>query len=391
MPELRFDTTRLPPIVISGPASRRAINAEARALGLQRLFLVCSPGLRRSTPFVDELAGALGGRLVGVHDSIAAHNPDDQLARPAAVAREAKADCIVSLGGGLAHDIAKALAVMAPSGRGILDFVPDSSGRLSPSAVAARPLPVFTVPSTFSAAEVIGGGAVTDTARREKVLFFHPHLTPRRVFLDGDVVATTPLAILAASGLNAVHHCLEALYAKGHHPVSDALAVAALTELVDILPRLAPDAGTPAVAIFQRAVDASSVSGLTYANASLGVGHAICHSLGGRFGLSHSVANAVILRHSLRFNAGAARAPLARAGRVVCGPAASDETAVESLIVRVDNLCDRLGTPKRLRDIGLPAGSFEAIARDVMADSLTSSNPRPVAPADVIGILEAAW
>ena len=162
-------------------------------------------------------------------------------------------------------------------------------------------------------------------------------------------------------------------------------------ELVDVLPRLAPNAGTPELAIFQRAIDASAVSGLTYANSSLGVGHAICHSLGGRYGLSHAAANAVILRHSLRFNADAARVPLARASRAVCGPAGSDETAVESLIVRVDDLCDRLGTPKRLRDIGLPAGSFEAIARDVMTDSLTASNPRPVAPADVIGILEAAW
>ena len=228
MPELRFDTTRLPPIVISGLASRRAIPAEARSLGLARLFLVCNPGLRRATPFVDELVEALGDRLAGVHGSIAANNPDDQLARPTALAREARADCIVSLGGGVAHDIAKAIALMAPSGRSILDFVPDSSGRLPPSAVAARPLAVFTVPSTFSAAEVVGGGAVTDTVRREKLLFFHPHLTPRRVFLDGEVVATTPRTILAASGLNAVHHCLEALYAMGHHPVSDALALAAL-------------------------------------------------------------------------------------------------------------------------------------------------------------------
>jgi alcohol dehydrogenase class IV len=238
---------------------------------------------------------------------------------------------------------------------------------------------------------MLSGGGVTDTAQREKLIYFHPGLAPKRVFLDGEVAASTPRGVLAASGLNAIHHCLEALYSKGRHPISDALATTALATLLEVLPAFAPTAPPPAAEAAQRALDASAISGLTYANSGLGVGHAICHSLGGRYGLSHSAANAVIVRHSLRFNLPAAEAPLARAARILGFRGEDDAMAARHVVVLVDALADRLGTPKTLREIGLPAGQFAQIAKDVLADIGTYSNPRTVTQAAVIGLLEKAW
>src|SRR5439155_3909949 len=126
------------------------------------------------------------------------------LQQAASWARDRAPDAVLSVGGGAAHDTAKAIAVMVPSGRSITDFVsrfePPSTFRAA--EVDAEPLKVLTMPSTFSAADVVAGGAVTDTERGEKLIFVHPRLTPTRVFLDGEIVATTPRLVLAASGMN---------------------------------------------------------------------------------------------------------------------------------------------------------------------------------------------
>jgi alcohol dehydrogenase class IV len=390
----KFSSRVLPELVISGLGCRSLIKEEAETLGLDRILIVSSPSLRRTTGLVDDLARSLGSRLVGISDDVQSNNPDAALKASVERVRSLRVDGLVSIGGGAVHDAAKAFALMLPSGRAILEFVArfEPPDRMHVPEFDVDALPVLTVPSTFSAAEVFGGGAVTDIARCEKRLFFHPMLTPRRVFLDGEVVASTPVRILVQSGMNAVHHCLEALYAKGRQPITDAFALAALGELFAVLPLLvSPERGAPLT--FQRAIEASALSGLTYGSSGLGIGHAVCHSLCGRYGLSHAAANAVIVRHSVRYNRDYAIPALARAGRFCSGAGSSalDTEAVDALITTLDRLCEHLNVPVRLKDLGLPEGEFEVISRDVMADPVTYTNPRPVAPADVVALLKSAW
>jgi len=394
MPVRRFVGTAIPKVIISGPGCRSEVTAELDRLGARHVVVVCGASLKAKTPFVGELAAALGPRVVALIDRVEANTPLASVHRAAESVTPFSPDAVVAIGGGAVHDMAKAIAVMVPSGRSIVDFV----SRFEPPStfhgveVDVEPLPVMTVPSTFSAADVVGGGAVTDAERGEKLIFVHPKLTPAAVFLDGEVVATTPRAILAASGMNAIHHCLEAYYSKGAQPITDAFAVAALRGLLRTLPEFAPSRPVPSSAICQAALDAASMSGLTYANSWLGIGHSVCHSLGGRYGLSHGQANAVMVLHSLRFNFDSAQDRLAEIARS-SGLAVDvdDEAAARSLVARVEALADILGTPKTLSAIGLAEGQFAQIARDVLGDPQTFWNPRSATREEIVAWLESAW
>nr|WP_295467053.1 iron-containing alcohol dehydrogenase [Mesorhizobium sp.] len=388
----RFNGKAIPELIVSGPGSRLGIVAELDRRDALKIVIVCGQRLRSGTPFVGELEAALGSRVAAVIDRVEANTPVASVHRVVEHVAPLHPDAILSLGGGAVHDMAKAIALMVPSGRSIVDFV----SRFEPPStfhamdVDVDPLPVLTVPSTFSAADVVGGGAVTDTAQGEKLIFVHPKLTPAAVFLDAEVVATTPAAILAASGMNAIHHCLEACYSKGAQPITDALAIAALRGLLTNLPFYSPSASTPTLAVHQAALNAASMSGLTYANSWLGIGHSVCHSLGGRYGLSHGLANAVMVIHSARFNFDAARARLAYVARSVGVTNSTDEhAAARDLLSAIESMADKLEMPRSLSAIDLPPGQFGQIAQDVMRDPQTYWNPRATDVGEVEAWLES--
>lgn len=390
----RFDGTAIPKVICSGPGCRSEMPAELDRLNAGRVLIISSTSVATKTPFLRDLQQRLGARVVGVIDRVPSNLPVAAVRSVIGQAAEARPDAIVAIGGGIVHDMAKALAVMLPSGRDITEFV----SRFEPPntfhgiEVDTDPLPVLTVPTTFSAADVVAGGAVTDVESHEKLIFVHPKLTPVAVFLDAEVVASTPSRILALSGMNAIHHCLEASYSKGAQPITDAFAFAALRQLLAVLPAFGPNAPAPALDVVQTAIDAASMSGLTYANSWLGIGHSVCHSLGGRFGLSHSAANSVMVLNSLRFNlqaAGGRIAAAARASGVSADP--DDASAARAMIAAVEAVSDAIGAPKRLSEIGLPQGQSAQITADVMGDPQTFWNPRPAVPAEIIQWLDAAW
>ncbi|MDH3234045.1 MAG: iron-containing alcohol dehydrogenase family protein [Alphaproteobacteria bacterium] len=390
----RFDGNAIPKVIISGIGCRAKIPAEADNLGAKRIAIVSGRSVRAKTPFVEDVCRSLGQRIVTVFDEVEPNSPVAAIRSAVDEVASSNPDAVLSIGGGAVHDMAKAMAVMLPSGRSIVDFVcrfepPDT---FHSAEVDVEPLPVMTMPTTFSAAEVVGGGAVTDTATGEKLIFVHPKLTPARVFLDGEVVASTPSPILAASGLNAVHHCLEAYYSKGAQPITDAFAVAALSGLLATLPALSRAGIPPVLDVFQNAIDAAALSGLTYTNSWLGIGHSVCHSLGGRYGVPHGDANAVMVCQSLRFNFEVARDRLAAASRGA-GISSSDDNdeAAEALVKRIDDLTRTLGTPRRLRDLGLPDDQFDRIAADVLEDPQTYWNPRSASREQIIEWLQSAW
>ncbi|WP_212524116.1 iron-containing alcohol dehydrogenase family protein [Actibacterium sp. MT2.3-13A] len=390
----RFDGTAIPKTIVSGPGCRSEISAELDRMKVNRVAIVSSTSLAARTPFLRELTETLGSRVVAVIDRVESNLPVQSVRMAVETMKREKPEAIIAIGGGIVHDMAKAIAVMLPSGRDIVEFVsrfepPDTFHGIE---IDIEPLPVLTMPSTFSAADVVAGGAVTDTERGEKLIFVHPKLTPAAVFLDAEVVASTPTRILAASGMNAIHHCLEASYSKGAQPITDAFAFAALRSLLAVLPEFSDAGSPPALDRVQTAIDAASMSGLTYANSWLGIGHSVCHSLGGRYNLSHSEANSVMVLQSLRFNFEAARPKLAEAARAAgVSVSPDDKAAAEALVAAVEAVSDAIGTPKRLSEIGLPPGQSARIAEDVLGDPQTYWNPRPATADEIISWLDAAW
>lgn len=390
----RFDGTAIPASIVSGPGCRSDILSTIETLGCERIVIVASHSLATGTEFLVDLKSILGDRVVAIVDRVEPNLPVETVRAAVQAVAGHKPQAIIAIGGGIVHDMAKAIAVMVPSGRDIVEFVsrfepPDTFHGVE---IEIDPLPVITIPSTFSAADVVAGGAVTDTEKGEKLIFVHPKLTPSAVFLDGEVVASTPRSILAASGMNAIHHCLEAGYSRGAQPITDAFAFAALRRLINVLPAFAPDADEPSLEIVQAATDAASMSGLTYANSWLGIGHSVCHSLGGRYDLSHSAANSVMVLQSLRFNFDAALPRLAEAGRAAgLSSSANDNDAANALVAAVESVADALKTPRRLSEIGLAEGLSARIAQDVLADPQTYWNPRRASAEEITAWLDSAW
>lgn len=390
----RFDGTAIPKAIFSGPGCRSEILAELDRMNTGRVLIVSSSSVATKTPFLEDIQRLLGDRVVTVIDRVQSNLPLSAVREAAETAARAKPQAIVAIGGGIVHDMAKAIAVMLPSGRDIVEFV----SRFEPPntfhgiEVDIDPLPVLTVPSTFSAADVVAGGAVTDTESGQKLIFVHPKLTPAAVFLDAEVVASTPRRILALSGMNAIHHCLEASYSKGAQPITDAFAFAALRRLLMVLPEFGPSRPDLPLHVVQSAIDAASMSGLTYANSWLGIGHSVCHSLGGRYNLSHSEANSVMVLQSLRFNFDAARPRLAEAARATgVSNASDDKLAAQAMVAAVRAVSDAIGAPKRLSELGLEKGQSAIIAEDVLGDPQTYWNPRSATAAEIITWLDGAW
>lgn len=390
----RFDGTAIPKAIYSGPGCRSEIPAELDRLNAKRVLIISSSSVATKTPFLADIRTLLGDRDVTVIDRVPSNLPLKAVREAAESAAQAKPQAIVAIGGGIVHDMAKAIAVMLPSGRDIVEFV----SRFEPPntfhgiEVDTDPLPVLTVPTTFSAADVVAGGAVTDTDCGEKLIFVHPKLTPVAVFLDAEVVASTPNRILSLSGMNAIHHCLEASYSKGAQPITDAFAFAALRNLLKILPEFGPSHSGPSLDVVQSAIDAASMSGLTYANSWLGIGHSVCHSLGGRYNLSHSAANSVMVLQSLRFNFDAARPRLAEAARATGVSSEADDTlAAQAMVAAVEAVSDAIAAPKRLSEVGLEKGQSATIAEDVLGDPQTYWNPRSATAEEIVTWLDGAW
>jgi alcohol dehydrogenase class IV len=373
----RFDGDHLPKRIWTGPGCRARLGEALDRLAVGRVLAVANGSLLRETRLLDDVQMAAGDRIVGLVATGAHGATEAAMLDAAGQAVAADAQAVLSIGGGAAHDIAKAVALMARSGTDIAPFLAGSTTMLP----LFEPLPLLAMPSTFSAAETVPGGAVI-LATGGKTIFGHPAMQPQYVFLDGEIVATTPRATLAASGLNAVHHCTEALYSIGRHPMSDAWATFALARLMRLLPRLAPGPGFASPHDCQMLVEASAMSGLAYGVSGLGVGHAICHSLAGRFAMSHGAANAVIVPHSAAFNKASAPEAFAHMEAAI---------RCNDLVAAISALGQAMGTPCTLRGIGLSRDSFDQIAADVLADPVTATNPRPVDRAAVHEILTAAW
>ncbi len=390
-----FDGGAIPRKIVSGPGVVAEIGQHINDLGVHRILLLTSPTVHSKSGFVERVKDAVGSKIVGVFSQVEPHSPVRSLQAATSVAKELGADAVFSLGGGAVHDTSKAVALMATTGRDIRDLASrfEPPDKFVAPTVNAEPLPVITMPSTFSAADVVGGGAFTDTESGVKSIFVHPMLTPRLVVLDGELAATTPLSVLLPSSMNALHHNVEAICSKGNQSITDAFAVHSLRLLGAAVPALATTSEGERVPVAQQLLEAAALSGLTYGNSWLGVGHAICHSLGGRFALSHAEANAVIMPHAMRFNLpkAATRLALVASGLGLTTRGQDDVSSAQAAIAFVDDLAAKLGLPRKLHDLGLAEGSEDAIADDVMNDPQTFWNPRRVTREDVKAIIRAAY
>jgi maleylacetate reductase len=241
--------------------------------------------------------------------------------------------------------------------------------------VLDRPAPIVAVPTTYSGSEMTPFYGVTSQGRKRTGRA--ANVQPRVVVYDPELTTTLPQSVTASTGMNAVAHCVEALYAHDATPISSLMAEEGLRCLAGGLTASIggpSDLGARATALY-----GAFLAGSALAATTMGLHHRICHVLGGTYGLPHGDANAVMLPHVARFNATAAPRAL---GRVASALSHSDAPAA------IEELRGRLGAPASLTQLGMNANDLEEAAR-VIVDP-PPANPRPVARDDVLAILRDA-
>ena len=335
-----------PQRVLFAAGAIERIGAETERLGMARAFVVATPG--SGARLGRRVLALLAARAAGLHDQAVLHVPKTVAEAGVAAARAAKADGLVAVGGGAAIGLAKAVALKTGS-------------------------PILAVPTTYSGSEATPIFGTTDGER--KITGRDARVLPRTILYDPDLTLGLPAAVSAASGMNAVAHCVEAFWAEGRTPMTLALASEAMRRLAKNLPAVVAD-GTNAPARAECLIGAWLAGTVLAAGTALH--HKLAHVLGG-LGLPHAETHAIILPHVMRFNLAAAPQARARLAEAL----GSDDPAQA-----VDAMLRRFPIPQRLREVGFDAGKVDFVADEIAAASIKA--PQPATAEDVRQILRAA-
>jgi maleylacetate reductase len=348
-----FTYEALPMRVRFGPGSVRELPDEVAALGLSRVLVLCSPEQEETGRLV---ASALGDRAAGVLAEARMHVPVEVAARARDVARELGADGCVAVGGGSAVGLGKAIAL-------------------------EHGLPVIAVPTTYAGSEMtpvwgLTEGGTKRTGRDPKVL-------PRSVIYDPELTTTLPAQLSATSGMNAIAHAVEGLYAPDATPIVSLMAEEGARALAAALPGVVADGSD--LEARSEAQYGAWLCGAVLGATTMSLHHKLCHTLGGTLDLPHAQTHTVVLPHALAYNAPAAPVAVAALSRALGGAADPARELWE--------LAGRLGAPRSLAELGMVSEDIGRIADLAVAGWVGSGyrNPRPVTRDGVEALLRAAW
>jgi alcohol dehydrogenase class IV len=225
---------------------------------------------------------------------------------------------------------------------------------------------------------------ILDEAAAVKKIIFHPKMLPGMVILDPELTLGLPAHVTAATGMDALSHCLEAYCATGFHPMADGIAAEGMKLVASWLPRAVED-GSDIQARGHMLVAATM--GATAFQKGLGGMHALSHPIGALLGTHHGLTNAVLMPYMLAFNRSAIDERLAR----LAGYIGLDDASFEGLLAWIVDLRERLGIPHALSELGVPEADLDRIAIMAEADPSAGGNPLPFGAAAARAVLEAAF
>ncbi len=347
-----------------------------RALGMKRPLLVTDPGLA-SLPMIKNAiarnaeAGLPTGLFHDVQGNPIGKNVDDGVK----VYKAGGHDGVIAFGGGSALDAAKAIALMIGQKRPLWDFedIGDWWTRVDPAGIA----PIVAIPTTSGTGSEVGRASViTDEATHTKKIIFHPKMLPAIVIDDPELTVGLPPHITAATGMDALSHCLEAYCAPGYHPLADGIALEGMRLVKENLPAAVKD-GKNLVA--RANMMAAASMGATAFQKGLGGMHAISHPLGALYNTHHGLTNAVIMPYVLDFNRAAIAERMTRLAQFL-GLADPGFAAVQKWVL---GLRKEIGIPHTLKEIGVDDKRVDEVAKMAAIDPSAGGNPIKVGAAEL--------
>jgi alcohol dehydrogenase class IV len=337
-----------PTRIVFGVGAVQQLVAEIDRLACRRALVLATAGQIDSARRIAEL---LGDRSAGIFAKAVMHVPIESAREARDEARRLGADCAIAVGGGSTTGLAKAIAL--------------DSG-----------LPIIAIPTTYSGSEItpiygLTDGGVKKTGRDARVL-------PRTVVYDPELSVGLPLGVSVCSGLNAIAHAAEALYAQDANPITSLMAEEGARAMAVALPRLAIDPTD--LGARGDALCGAWLCGSVLGQVAMGLHHKLCHTLGGSFNLPHAAAHSVILPHALACNAAHAPEAMVRLTRAL---------GTADAALGVHELALALGAPTSLRSIGMPESGLD-LAAD-LAVATPYPNPRPLDRTALRELLQRAF
>jgi alcohol dehydrogenase class IV len=337
-----------PARIVFGVGALAHLGREIEALGAHKALVLSTPEQRGSA---ERVAALLGTRAAGVFDRAVMHVPLETARDARELARRLGADCAVAIGGGSTTGLGKAIAL--------------DSG-----------LPILAIPTTYAGSEVtpiygITEGGLKKTGKDARVL-------PRTVIYDPELTLGLPVAMSITSGINAIAHAAEGLYAADANPVMEFLAHEGIAALGRALPAIRKQPAN--LDARSDALYGAWLCGTVLGSVGMALHHKLCHTLGGSFNLPHAATHTIVLPHALAYNAAAAPQAMRKIAQALGGASAAQA---------VFDLARDNGAPVALRDIGMKQADVDRACEIALQNQYP--NPRPLEPGAIRQLLQDAF
>ncbi len=370
-PQTLKGTWGFPTQIRFGPGRIAQLPRACGSLGMKSPLLVTDPGLADLAMVRDAMTGLAGaGLAAGLFSDVKPNPVGRNVSDGVAAYRDGGHDGVIAFGGGSALDAGKAIAFMSGQNKPIWDFedVGDNWKAADPAGIA----PIIAVPTTAGTGSEVGRASVIlNEATETKIIVFHPKMMPEIVIADPELTLGLPAKITAATGMDALAHCLEAYCAPGFHPMAEGIAVEGIRLVKDWLPRAVAD-GSDLAARAHMLVAASM--GATAFQKGLGAIHALSHPIGALYDTHHGLTNAVVMPYVLRHNSAAIEEKMVRLAAWLGLPGAGFTAVLEWVLA----LRAEIGIPETLGGLGVGDERIDQLSEMAAVDPTAGGNPVPV-------------
>ncbi|SOY87591.1 iron-containing alcohol dehydrogenase [Cupriavidus taiwanensis] len=356
---------------------------ECERIGITRPLVVTDAGVKAAGIVQRVLEQLRPGCEAVIYDGTPSNPTEAAMREAMRLYGEYRCDGIIAVGGGSPIDLAKGVAVCATHDGPLRQFAAIEGGV---ARITAATAPVIAIPTTAGTGSEVGRGAVLILDDGRKVGVLSPYLVPRVAICDPELTLGLPPMLTAATGMDAIAHCLETFMAPAFNPPADGIALDGLRRAWLHIERARRDPQDRAARL---AMMSASMQGALAFQKGLGCVHSLSHALGGLMPtLHHGTLNAVLLPAVIRFNADA---PSMRAddklARIAQAMGLADADAVAPAITDMNQ---RLGLPSGLREMGVDAALFSRVIDYALADHCHKTNPREASAEDYLALLQAS-
>lgn len=375
----RLVTWAFPTTIVFGIGAVSTVGDHVRRVGGRRALVVGDPGIVQ-TGIAERVRGLLetAGIAAAVFARVDPNPVEKNIVEGVSAYRDHRADCVVAVGGGSPLDTGKLIALAASHERPLADYddAADGGRFIGPTVP-----PIVTIPTTAGTGSEVGrSGVVTLSATGRKTVIFSPHLLAKAALLDPELTRSMPAHVTAATGFDALTHCLEAYCALGDHPMADAVALGGLELCAAHLLR-AVERGDDLEA--RGGMMKAAMMGAVAFQKGLGTCHSLAHPLSSEKGLHHGLANALCLPAVIEFNEAAVHSKLDRIGKILDPGARTCADAVRSLRARA-------GLGSGLGSRGVSEADIPVLASKAIGDACHHGNPRPTTREDMAALYRAS-